>query len=130
VLDLPDLLHPFSVFDEVLFRLRHEPLGAVQLRQFQIRRLPCRSVAQHLVAHRDGVVVKAELGVFVHRLVVVIRRQTGVLQLDVEIADTVVDGEIRIRFVLIVENLEPDLHGPLRFLGLETLRLFFELLEL
>ena len=130
MLDLAYSLHPFRVLHEVLLRLADEPLGGIELGQLEIRRLPRRSVAQHLVAHRDRVVVKPQLGVLVHRLVVVIRRQARILQLDVEIADAVVYGEVRIRLVLVIENLEPDLHGLPRILGLETFRLLFELLEL
>ena len=130
MVDLADLLHPLGVFDEVLLRLRHKPLGGVQLRQLQVGRLPRRRVAQHLVAHRDRVVVKPQLGVLVHRLVVVIRRQTRVPQLYIEVADAVVGGKVRIGLILIVEHLEPDLYGLPWILGLETFCLLFELLKL
>ncbi len=108
----------------------HPSLGRVQLRELQVGRLPRGGVAQDLVAHRDGVVVKPKLGVLVHRLVVVVRSQAGILQLYVEIADAVVDGKVRIALILIVQNLEPDLYGLLRLLGLEKFCLFLELLEL
>jgi len=35
VLDLPDLLHPFRVFDEVLFRLDMNPLAAYSFASFR-----------------------------------------------------------------------------------------------
>ena len=128
MLDLSRFLHPLGVFDEVLLRFRDEPLGRVEFRQLQIRRLPRGGVAQHFVTHRDGVVMKSELGVLVDGLVVVVRRLARVLQLDVEIADTVVDGEVRIGLILVVQDVQPDLHGLFRIFGLETLRLLFELL--
>ena len=76
--------------------------------------------------------MEAELGVLVHRLIVIVRRQGGFLQLDVEIANAVIDGEVgiglTIRF-LHAQRFEPDLDRPLWILGFETLRFFFELLE-
>src|SRR5262245_60458296 len=130
VVDLTGLLHPLGVLDEVVLRLGNEALGRVEFCQLQIRRLPRRGVAQHLVAHSDSVVVEPQLGVLIHGLVVIVGRATRILQLDAEIADAVIDGEVGIRLVLIIENVEPDLYGLSRIFGLETLRFLFELLNL
>ena len=131
VLDFADPLHSFGVLDEVLLRLGDEALGRVELRQLQVGRLPRRRVAQHLVAHRDGVVVKTQLGVFVDRLVVIIGGLAGILELDEQVANAVVNREVGVRlpFGLLVKRLEPDLDRLLRILSLETLGFFFELLE-
>src|SRR5438094_2679020 len=133
LLDLSRLLHPLGVLEEVLFGLGHEPLGRIQLGELEIGRLPCGRVAQHLVAHRDGVVVEAELGVLVHRPVVVIGRLGGVLDLEIQVADAIKDGEVRVRLpicLLCFQRFQPRLDGPPGVLGLEASGPFLLLLKL
>src|SRR5437016_3815395 len=76
--------------------------------------------------------MKTKLGVLVDRLVVIISRLARVFQLEVEIADAVVDPEVRIIVALLLlslEDLQPRLNRPLRVLGLEGLGAILELLE-
>src|SRR5207249_11700647 len=101
--------------------------------ELEVGRLPPRRVAQHLVAHRDGVVVETLLGVLVDGLIVVVCRLRGISHLEIQVADAIEDGEIGVRIpvlLLSLENVLPRLDGPLRVLGLEAPGLLLLLLKL
>src|SRR5207247_4389435 len=98
-----------------------------------VRRLPPGLVAQHLVSQRDRVVVEAQLGVLVDGPIVVVGGLGRVLDLEIEIADAIEDGEVGVRLpfpLLILEDFLPRLDGPLGVLGLEAASLVFLLLKL
>ncbi len=133
MLDLPDLVHPLGVLHEILLRLGHEALRGIQLGELEVGGLPPGRVAEHLVTHRDGVVVEAELGVLVDGLIVVVGRLSRIADLEIQVADAIEDGEVGVRvrvLVLPLEDLLPRLDGPLRVFGLEASGLLFLLLKL
>jgi hypothetical protein len=133
MIDFPCLLHPLGVFDKVLLGFRNEPFGSIELGELQVGCLPGGRVAQHLVAHRDRVVVEPQLGVLVHRSVVIIRGLRRVLQLDVEIPDAVVYRQVGAGIALgflRLQRFDPDLDGLLGVLRFEAFRLVDELFEL
>ena len=96
LLDLPRLLHPLGVLNEVLCGFGDEPLGRVQLGKLEVDGVSPGRVAQHLVAHRDCVVVEPVLRILVDGPVVIVRRRGGIPDLEVKVSHAVEDGQVGI----------------------------------
>ena len=106
--------HPLGVLDEVLSCLGAEPTQQHEFSQHEIRGCASRRVSQDLVAESDGVVGKPRIHVPVRRPLVHLHRGIDLIDLEIQVADFVVDGKLVVhvgRALEPLDDLEVDIDG-------------------
>jgi len=93
------------------------PFFGGDLPQLVVDLVPCRRVAEDLVAERDGVVEVPAVRVEVNRLLVVVDGLIRLVEAQVQVADAIVDRDVVVFLTLgMPDDLQIDLESPIELL--------------
>ena len=95
-IELPERIHALEILDEVPLRLGDDVFPGVEVRQAEVGLDPARVHPEDLAAERDRVVEKSLFAVQLGGALVGLNRGAGVVQLEVEVADAVVQRKIEL----------------------------------